>query len=99
LVLLVSLGRPACAKNSGAYCKARAKIPTPVIRRLAPAVSARAEERLPESWLWRGRHVKLVDGFTVSMPDTPANQAAYPQPSTQKPGVGFPLARCVVLLS
>ncbi len=99
LVLLVALGRPPCAKNSGAYCKARAKIPTRVIRRLATEVAAGAERRLPGKWLWRGRHVKLVDGFTVSMPDTPANQEEYPQPTTQKPGVGFPLARCVVLLS
>lgn len=98
-VLLVALGRPPCAKNSGAYCRARAKIPTRVIRGLATRTADRAERRLPEAWLWRGRHVKLVDGFTVSMPDTPANQEAYPQANTQQPGVGFPLARCVVLLS
>jgi hypothetical protein len=99
MVLLVALGRPPCAKNSGAYCRARAKMPTAVIRRLATGAADRAEGRIPREWLWRGRHVKLVDGFTVSMPDTPANQQEYPQPNTQKPGVGFPLARCVVLLS
>jgi DDE family transposase len=99
LVLLVGLCRPPCAKNSGAYCRARAKIPTRVLRRLATVTAAGAEQRLPSKWLWRGRHVQLVDGFTVSMPDTPANQKEYPQPNTQKPGVGFPLARCVVLLS
>src|SRR5262249_45733554 len=73
LVLLVALGRPPCAKNTGAYCRARAKIPTRAIRGLATRTADRAERRLPESWLWRGRHVKLVDGFTVSLPDTPAN--------------------------
>ena len=99
LVLLVALGRPPCAKNTGAYCRARAKIPTRVIRGLATRTADRAERRLPEAWLWRGRHVQLVDGFTVSLPDTPANQKAYPQAKTQKPGVGFPIARCVVLLS
>jgi putative transposase len=99
LVLLVALGRPPCAKNTGAYCRARAKIPLPLIRRLATGTADRAEARLPKRWLWRGRHVKLVDGFTVSMPDTPENQEAYPQAPTQQPGVGFPLARCVVLLS
>ena len=46
-----------------------------------------------------GRHVSLVDGFTASMPDTEENQKAYPQPQTQKPGLGFPLIRLVVLLS
>jgi putative transposase len=54
---------------------------------------------LPSTWLWKNRHVHLVDGTTVSMPDTAANQAAYPQPATQQPGLGFPLARLVVLLS
>jgi hypothetical protein len=44
-----------------------------------------------------GRVVKIVDGTTVSMPDTPPNQAAFPHPRTQKAGVGFPIARMVVL--
>jgi hypothetical protein len=43
--------------------------------------------------------VFIVDGSHVSMPDTPENQAAYPQPPTQKPGLGFPLARITVVLS
>ena len=55
-------------------------------------------QAIPE-WLWKGRHVKLFDGSTVSMPDTPANQEAYPQQANQKPGVGFPLARIGVLFS
>lgn len=42
--------------------------------------------------------MKLVDGSGISMPDTQANQARYPQPSTQAPGVGFPLARMVVVI-
>jgi hypothetical protein len=33
------------------------------------------------------------------MPDTPENQAAYPQPESQKPGVGFPIARLLVIFS
>jgi hypothetical protein len=57
------------------------------------------EQRLPTPWLWKGRHVYLVDGTTVSMPDTPDNQAAFPQSNTQSDGVGFPIARMVVLLS
>jgi DDE family transposase len=57
------------------------------------------EQQVPHEWLWKGRHVHLVDGSTISMPDTPANQAEYPQPMTQEPGLGFPIARLVVLLS
>jgi hypothetical protein len=49
--------------------------------------------------MWRGRSVKLLDGTTVSMPDTVANQAVYPQSGVQKPGLGFPLAMRVALIS
>jgi hypothetical protein len=57
------------------------------------------EREVPKRWLWHGRHVKLVDGSTCSMPDTEKNQAEYPQSATQQPGLGFPIARFVVLLS
>jgi hypothetical protein len=91
-VFLVALGQKACSKNTGAYCRARAKIPTAVVRQLTIESAGGAEKRLPEECLWQGRHVKLVDGFTVSMPDTVQNQAEYPQASTQKRGLGFSLA-------
>ena len=99
VVLCVTLGRGACSDNTGAYCRARAKIPTVIIRRLALEVADSCEQQIPGQWLWKGRHVYLVDGTTASMPDTRENQAAYPQPSCQKQGLGFPLARMVVLLS
>ena len=99
VVFVVALGHKACSKNTGAYCRARAKIPTAVVRELATEVATITEKNLPNELLWRGRHVKIVDGFTVSMPDTPENQEAYPQAATQQPGVGFPLARCVALFS
>jgi hypothetical protein len=59
------------------------------------AVHARARD----GGLLKGRPLKLVDGTTVSMPDTPANQAEYLQSRSQKPGLGFPIARVVALLS
>ncbi len=99
IVLLVALGQEAPSGNTGAYCRARAKLPVPVIRRLTCETADRCERGAPQSWLWHGRHVKLVDGSTCSMPDTEANQAEYPQPTTQEAGLGFPLARFVVLLS
>jgi len=55
-------------------------------------------QRAPSSWQWRGRTVRLVDGTTLSMPDTPDNQLAYPQSRSQKPGLGFPLCRMVGLV-
>lgn len=99
VVLLVALGRTPCADNTGAYCRARAKVPVAVVRRLALQVADACEEQVPDEWLWKGRHVHLVDGATVSTSDTPANQAEYPQPPAQKPGLGFPLLRMVVLVS
>jgi hypothetical protein len=53
---------------------------------------------LAQGWRWRGRSVKLLDGTTVSMPDTRANQEVFPQYPRQKPGLGFPLARIVALI-
>ena len=99
ITLLVALGKKPCGEDSGAYCRARAKLHEPVLARLALETADRCESQLPKQWLWHGRHVKLVDGTTVSMPDTPENQAAYPQQRSQKPGVGFPLSRMVVLFS
>lgn len=99
ITLLVALGKKPCGEDSGAYCRARAKLSESVLERLSLETAGRCESQLPERWLWHGRHVKLVDGTTVSMPDTPQNQAVYPQSRRQKPGVGFPIARMVVLFS
>ena len=99
IMLLVALGRDPCSSDTGAYCRARAKLPEVVIRRLAVQVGRKLESQVPADWLWQGRHVKLADGTTLTMPDTPANQAAYPQNTAQKPGLGFPIVRMVVLLS
>lgn len=99
IVLLVSLERSPCVKNSGPYCRARARLAPAVIQRLTVEVARGSEAQVPERWLWHGRHVKLVDGTTVSMPDTRQNQAAFPQHVAQEPGLGFPLARMVVLIS
>lgn len=98
-VLLVALERGPCSNNTGAYCRARSKLPEKVIRQLTLDVAKGCERQLDAKWLWRGRHVFLVDGTTVSMPDTPENQEVYPQAGTQREGLGFPVARVVVLLS
>src|SRR5262249_10856514 len=63
------------------------------------AVGRALDARAQRAWLWKGRRVYLFDGTTVTMPDTPANQAAYPQVYNQKPGLGFPIARIGALIS
>lgn len=98
-VLLVALGRPPCSSATGAYCKARAKLPENFLRRLCYQVGTELEDQAPASWRWHQRRVLLVDGTEVPLSDTPANQAAYPQPTSQQPGLGFPMIRLVVLLA
>jgi Transposase DDE domain len=90
---------PPCATDTGAYCKARQRLPEGVLSRLTRVTGRRVHDEAPPAWTWDGRPIKVVDGTTVSMPDTPANQQAFPQPRSQKPGLGFPLARLVVLFA
>lgn len=99
VVLLVTLGRRPPSDDTGTYCRARAKLSEKVIRRLTCEVADGCEQAVPSRWLWNGRHVKLVDGSTVFMPDTKRNQEEYPQHVAQKDGLGFPIARMVVMLS
>ena len=99
VLLCVALGREPCSSDTGAYCRARKRLPLVLVQRLTYHVAYAAEAKAPDAWLWKHKHVFLVDGTTVSAPDTPELQAKYPQPSTQKRGVGFPLIRLVVLMS
>jgi hypothetical protein len=85
---LLTRGRT-CRPTTGGFCKARARLGEAVPRRLARDAGRDLHRRAAPGWLWHGRHVKVVDGNTLSMPDTPANQRAYPQPAAQEPGLGF----------
>lgn len=95
----VAAGRPPCGLNTGPYCQARQRLPLAIPQRLSRMVGKRLESRMPKAWCWRGRHVKLFDGTTVSMPDTAENQRAFPQNSEQKAGLGFPVVRIGGLIS
>jgi hypothetical protein len=95
----VACGRPACSPDTGGYCKARQRLPETLLPRLARETADGLQENAPEAWLFHGRRVVIADGTAVSMPDTPENQAEYPQHTLQKPGCGFPIARIVVLIS
>jgi hypothetical protein len=92
-------GLAVCSPNAASYCNARARLRTGVLRTLARRTAEELQGSLPEGWKWNGRNVFIADGSHVSMPDTRENQAAYPQPEGQRPGLGFPLARVAVLLS
>ncbi len=84
-------GLPQCSTHTGAYCRARQRLPIELLSPLVRQTGRRISTQAPELWRWRGRPVRLVDGTTVVLPDTPANQTAYPQPRSQKPGLGGPL--------
>ena len=85
-------GKVVPSGDTGDYCRARAKLDSLALRRLVGQTAAQLEAQAKDAWLWHGRHCKLVDGFTFTLPDTPANQEAFPQMKSQKPGVGFPIA-------
>ncbi len=92
-------GVTVCSPNTASYCNARSRLLTGVLRTLAKRTAQQLQGSAAEEWKWNGRSVFVGDGSHVSMPDTPENQAIYPQPPTQEPGLGFPLARVTVLLS
>jgi hypothetical protein len=90
---------PTISPEDGAYCRARQRLPQGALDKALVGSAQAADRQLtPGGWL-QGRSVKVVDGTTVCLPDTTANQKAYPQLDTLEPGCGFPLMRLVVLFS
>jgi len=92
-------GLPACSAKTGAYCTAREDLPEGACSRLMRETGRAVDEAAPRAWRWHGHRVLDVDGSTFTMPDTPENQAEYPQVPGQRPGCGFPIARIVVVFS
>jgi hypothetical protein len=95
----LALGIRAPSPDTGAYCRARAKLPNVVLENLAYAVADELEAQTPKESLWHGRSVKIADGSTLMAPDTEENQEEWPQMASQKPGLGFPILRFCVLMS
>ena len=95
----VSHGQRPCSSETGAYCQARKRLPEAFFCEVAQRTGRALEDQVDRQWLWKQRHVYNFDGSVVSMPDTPESQAAYPQPDTQHPGLGFPLARIAAIIS
>jgi Transposase DDE domain len=95
----VAQGEAQVSLSTGPYCNARLRLPLELVARVGMGVGKRLESASTAAWRWRGRAVKIVDGTTVTMPDTKDNQACYPQHGGQKSGLGFPIARLVALVS
>lgn len=98
LAFRVASGQGRCSTDTGSYCTARQKLPEVLVSHLVRQTGRELEEQAPAVWSLHGRRVRLVDGATVSMPDTPANAAAFGKAKNQHGSVGFPIARIVVLL-
>lgn len=96
---LVAQKRKPCSAETGGYCIARDGLPEAACHELVRCSGQELEAQAPDKWLWHGRRVLVVDGSTVTMPDTPENQAEYPQQKKQKPGCGFPIARVLAIFS
>ena len=92
-------GLAPCSTETGAYCTARNALPEAACRELVRRTGREVEAEAPAEWRWQGRRVRVVDGSTITLPDTPENQAEYPQAATQQPGCGLPIARILVVFS
>jgi len=92
--------RAARTVTPSAYCQARQRLSLHTLQIIAGQVAWAVDRQVlkNEHWL-TGREVKIIDATGVSMPDTPANQAIWPQPEGQKPGCGFPVMKVAGLFS
>jgi len=95
----VARGLRACSADTGAYCTAREDLPESTCHQLMHETGLDLEREALPGWSWHGKRVRVIDGSTITMPDTPENQGEYPQLASQKPGCGFPIARIVVVFS
>ncbi|PZD75079.1 hypothetical protein C1752_00206 [Acaryochloris thomasi RCC1774] len=93
---LTAAGSQPPSSDTGAYSKARGRLPESLLQRLIPETANRLAQAVSPEHLWCGRPVKVYDGTTVLMADSAANQQGYPQHGNQAAGCGFPLARLVV---
>jgi hypothetical protein len=85
--------------HTGAYCKARDRLPLVPLQQAVEASGTALHQQADPTWLFKGHNLMVTDGSTLIMPDTPENQAVFPQQANQKPGLGFPILRIVVLIS
>ncbi|EAQ77970.1 IS4 family transposase [Blastopirellula marina] len=92
-------GLSRCSGDTTSYCQARRRLPIALFQRLLAWTARKCDEAGLGDWRYQGREVIIVDGTTVTMADTRANQTAFPQIENQKPGCGFPLARIVQVFS
>ncbi len=92
-------GRRAPPAQTSPYCQARSLLPLERLQEIHEALFQDSEAAIASKDLWCGHRVQVIDGSTVTAPDTAENQAAYPQQSVQKTGCGYPILRILALIS
>ena len=97
--LLALAGLPAVSDNTAGFCLARHRLPEALLGAALRTSAQSAAQLVPPDTALQGRVVKVLDGTTLTLPDTPANRTAYPQLTSQRPGVGFPLLHALVIWS
>jgi hypothetical protein len=95
--MLAVEGRPLVDEGTSGYCQARARVPLALCQAAFSASAQAAIQRAGPSSALQGRAIKVIDGTTLVLPDTPANQGAYPQSRSQAPGCGFPQLNLLVV--
>ena len=95
--MLFALQGRSMAENSSAYCQSRKLILPSLVQRIGLHVAQTAFGWAPASTSLQGRRLKALDGTSARLADTPENQKTFPQPSSQKPGAGFPVMKIVAL--
>jgi hypothetical protein len=98
LAYRASTGQASCSADNSSYCQARQRLPEALLPRLVRETGKDVQQQAPAAWLKHGRRVKIVDGSTASMPDTPDNTAAFGKPKNQRGVSSFPVVRILVVL-
>ena len=84
-------GLPVPNKDTGAYSRGRGRLPIEFLEEANERVNAHLSAGIRHEDPYHGHIVKSIDGSSMSLDDTEENQAEYPQPTSQKPGCGFPV--------
>ena len=95
----VAAGKAKCSADTGAYCKARSRLPERIFWRLARQLGQQAEVAAEDGLQWEGHRVRVVDGSTLRIADTPENRKEYPLQKRLKPGLHYPVVRILVVFS
>jgi hypothetical protein len=98
VVTRVANNKKPCSVNTGAFCKAKARLPLELISQIAKKLATSALEKSDVSWNWPHGDVKVVDGTGLSMPDSEANRKVFPSHLTHQK-TGFPGARLLGVFS